>query len=76
MLQLRTYDGSLSSISMRIMTRKYLFPTAVKGSILEQTSSGFRQHALLNLVRMHYVQGEYVAARKVNAVFGYLFLGC
>ncbi|EFI28382.1 hypothetical protein CC1G_13916 [Coprinopsis cinerea okayama7 len=28
-------------------------------------SSGFRQHALLNVVQMHYVNKEYVAARKL-----------
>ncbi|KAK7014891.1 cytoskeleton-associated protein 5 [Favolaschia claudopus] len=31
----------------------------------ESNDSGFRQHALLNLVRMHYVRQEYVAARKL-----------
>ncbi|KAJ7172511.1 armadillo-type protein [Mycena filopes] len=31
----------------------------------EQNDSGFRQHALLNLVRMHYLRQEYVAARKL-----------
>ncbi|KAJ7156003.1 hypothetical protein C8R43DRAFT_998757 [Mycena crocata] len=31
----------------------------------EHNDSGFRQHALLNLVRMHYVRQEYVAARKL-----------
>lgn len=54
------------------MTRKYSFPTAVRNQYLTDPS-GFRQHALLNLVRMHYVRGEYVAARKVNAVLGILF---
>ena len=28
--------------------------------------SGVRQHALLNLIRMHYVRNEFVAARKVS----------
>ncbi|KAJ7219238.1 hypothetical protein GGX14DRAFT_435221 [Mycena pura] len=31
----------------------------------EHNDSGFRQHALLNLVRMHYLRQEYVAARKL-----------
>ncbi|KAJ7097958.1 hypothetical protein B0H15DRAFT_823591 [Mycena belliarum] len=31
----------------------------------EQNDSGFRQHALLSLVRMHYLRQEYVAARKL-----------
>ncbi|CAK5277710.1 unnamed protein product [Mycena citricolor] len=31
----------------------------------ENNDSGFRQHALLHLVRMHYVRQEYVAARKL-----------
>lgn len=31
----------------------------------ENNDSGVRQHALLNLVRMHYVREEYVAARKL-----------
>lgn len=32
--------------------------------------SGVRQHALLNLVQMHYIRGEYVAARKVKELVG------
>ncbi|EDR14280.1 uncharacterized protein LACBIDRAFT_305954 [Laccaria bicolor S238N-H82] len=32
----------------------------------ENNDSGVRQHALLNLVQMHYTRGEYVAARKVK----------
>ena len=71
-LQLRTYDGFLSSISMRIMTRKYPFPKPGRLNTWTELS-GFRQHALLNLVRMHYVRGEYVAARKVNVVLCILF---
>ncbi|KAJ7774662.1 hypothetical protein DFH07DRAFT_800430 [Mycena maculata] len=31
----------------------------------DQNDSGFRQHALLNLVRMHYLRQEFVAARKL-----------
>ncbi|KAJ7452459.1 hypothetical protein B0H11DRAFT_2073533 [Mycena galericulata] len=31
----------------------------------EHNDSGFRQHALLNLVRMHYLRQEFVAARKL-----------
>ncbi|KAJ7046748.1 hypothetical protein C8F04DRAFT_1061598 [Mycena alexandri] len=31
----------------------------------DHNDSGFRQHALLNLVRMHYLRHEYVAARKL-----------
>ncbi|KAJ7343519.1 hypothetical protein DFH08DRAFT_872936 [Mycena albidolilacea] len=31
----------------------------------ENNDSGFRQHALLNLVRMHYLRQEHVAARKL-----------
>ncbi|KAF8959053.1 hypothetical protein BDZ97DRAFT_1839603 [Flammula alnicola] len=31
----------------------------------ESNDSGFRPHALLNLVRMHYIEGEYVAASKL-----------
>ncbi|KAF9480133.1 hypothetical protein BDN70DRAFT_912885 [Pholiota conissans] len=30
----------------------------------ESHDSGYRPHALLNLVRMHYIEGEYVAARQ------------
>ncbi|EGN92472.1 hypothetical protein SERLA73DRAFT_99306 [Serpula lacrymans var. lacrymans S7.3] len=32
----------------------------------ENNDSGVRQHALLNLVRMHYIRGESVAARQVR----------
>jgi len=31
----------------------------------ENNDSGYRQHALLNLARMHYIRSEYVAARKL-----------
>ncbi|TFK29908.1 hypothetical protein FA15DRAFT_187068 [Coprinopsis marcescibilis] len=31
----------------------------------DHTDSGFRQHALLNVVHMHYINKEYVAARKL-----------
>ncbi|KAJ6496647.1 hypothetical protein C8R47DRAFT_349617 [Mycena vitilis] len=31
----------------------------------DSNDSGFRQHALLNLVRMHYLRNEFVAARKL-----------
>lgn len=30
--------------------------------------SGLRQHALLHLVRVHYIRGEYAAARQVSSV--------
>ncbi|KAK2466948.1 hypothetical protein APHAL10511_001206 [Amanita phalloides] len=33
----------------------------------DSNDSGVRQHALLNLVRMHYIRGEYDAARKLLA---------
>jgi hypothetical protein len=32
--------------------------------------SGFRQHALLNVVHWHYINKEYVAARKVHLSYG------
>ncbi|KII88563.1 hypothetical protein PLICRDRAFT_110769 [Plicaturopsis crispa FD-325 SS-3] len=35
----------------------------------ESHDSGFRQHAVLNLVRMHYIRQEYPAARKVAIQF-------
>lgn len=35
-------------------------------SLKPDCHSGVRQHALLNLVRMHYIRNEYVAARKVS----------
>ncbi|KAF8188420.1 hypothetical protein BJ912DRAFT_1107716 [Pholiota molesta] len=31
----------------------------------ESNDSGYRPHAMLNLVRMHYIEGEFVAARKL-----------
>jgi anaphase-promoting complex subunit 5 len=36
--------------------------------------SGLRQHALLNLSRMHYLQHEHVAARKVSSFSIVLFI--
>jgi hypothetical protein len=37
--------------------------------LININASGYRQHALLSLVRMHYVRGEIVAARKVGVSF-------
>lgn len=63
-LPLRTCGDTSNSIFTRTTIRTYSDPRYQPYSTV---SSGFRQHALLNLVRMHYLRQEHVAARKVGA---------
>ncbi|KAJ7709939.1 armadillo-type protein [Mycena rosella] len=53
---LATGDESIATESLRRYFEQHFH---------EQNDSGFRHHALLNLVRMHYLRQEYVAARKL-----------
>ncbi|KAJ7905458.1 hypothetical protein B0H14DRAFT_2660330, partial [Mycena olivaceomarginata] len=61
-LPLKTCADTSNNIFTRTTIRTYSDPRYQPYSTV---SSGFRQHALLNLVRMHYLRQEHVAARKL-----------
>lgn len=56
---------------MRVMTRMCISYYNLTG--LLPINSGVRQHALLNLVRMHYLRNEWPAARKVSFCNGIVY---
>lgn len=49
---------------MQAIRRFNLLSLPISGET-QSTPSGLRQHALLNLARMHYLHNEFTAARKV-----------
>ena len=56
---------------MRGVTRQYNFRSICVSAFSGLSCSGVRQHALLNLSRMHYLRHEHSAARKVVVVIGH-----
>jgi len=63
---MKTYAAFLNSIFMKVMIRTSRTRYLVVHGQLVAYFRGYRQHALLNLVRMHFVREEYAAARKVD----------